>query len=137
MRSLFPSTLDVIQKNLDLRHDRHKILTSNVANAETPGYVAKDMYFEDALRQAAQPPQQGTMQRTHPHHFPAPGPSLTEVKGTVAASSSDDVGNDRNTVSLDQQMAKLTMNTFHYNASTEILSRMLGQIKRTISEGGR
>jgi flagellar basal-body rod protein FlgB len=137
MRSLFPTTLNVIEKNLDLRHDRHKILSSNVANAETPGYVAKDLYFEEVLRQAAQPPQQGTMQRTHPHHFPSPSPSVTEVKGSVAASPSDDVGNDLNTVSLDQQMAKLTMNTFHYNASTEILSRMLGQVKRTITDGGR
>jgi flagellar basal-body rod protein FlgB len=137
MRSLFPGTLEVLHKNLDLRQERHTVLTSNIANAETPGYIAKDVYFEDALREAAAPSARDALQRTHPRHLSAPVPTVQEVRGTLAASASDDVGNDLNTVSLEQEMAKLTMNTFHYTASIEILKRMFGQIKRAIGEGGR
>jgi flagellar basal-body rod protein FlgB len=137
MRTLFPSTLDVLEKNLELRQQRHRVLASNVANAETPGFIAKEVYFEDALRQAAKPSSQSALYKTHPDHLPGPVPSVHQVKGVIGIPPSDDVGNDLNTVSIDQQMAKLTMNTFQFNASTEILSRMLAQIKRVITDGGR
>jgi flagellar basal-body rod protein FlgB len=137
MRSLFPNTLEVLQKTLDLRQERHNVLTSNIANAETPGYIAKNVYFEDALREAAKPNAQNPMWRTHARHLPGPTPTIHEVQGTLAASPSDDVGNDLNTVSLDQEMSRLTINTFYYNASTEIMRRMFSQLRRTISEGGQ
>jgi flagellar basal-body rod protein FlgB len=134
---MFPSTVDVLQKNLDLRQGRHEILTSNIANAETPGYIAKELHFEKALHEATKPTEHGTLQRTHPLHLHGPASSIQDVQGDVVTSPSDDVGNDLNSVSIDQEMAKLTMNTFHYNASTVILSRMFTQIRHTISEGGR
>lgn len=137
MRSMFPSTVDVLRKNLDLRQGRHEILTSNIANTETPGYIAKDLHFEEALREAARPTEQDTLQRTHPLHLPGPTSAIHDVQGVVVAPPSDDVGNDLNSVSIDQEMAKLTMNTFYYNASTAILSRMFAQIRHIISEGGR
>ena len=52
----------------------------------------------------------------------------------MVATPSDDVGHDLNTVSIDQEMAKLATNTLHYNASAEILSRAFDQLKRTVSE---
>jgi flagellar basal-body rod protein FlgB len=133
---MFPRTVNVVQKNLDLRQGRHEILTSNIANAETPGYIAKDLHFEQALHEATKPTEQGPLRRTHPLHLPSPT-AIQDVQGAVVVSPSDDVGNDLNSVSIDQEMAKLTMNTFHYNASTAILSRMFAQIKHTISEGAR
>ena len=57
IRDFFSSTLDVLHKTLDLRQQRHTVLTSNIANAETPGFIAKDVRFEEALRAAATPPQ--------------------------------------------------------------------------------
>ena len=136
VQRLFPDTLDVLQKNLDLRLARHQVQMSNIANAETPGYLAKDIRFEDALRQAASPPAQDTLRCTHPRHLPHTQ-EVREVQGTLVVSPSDDVGRDRNSVSLDREMAALTTNTLHYNASAEMLSRILDQLRRTISEGGR
>lgn len=135
MRALFPSTMDVLEKNLQLRQDRHQVLSSNIANAETPGYIAKDVQFEQALRAAARPSQQTPLSRTHPHHIPRSMPNVHDVRGTVIITPSDDVGNDLNTVSVDQEMARLTINVFQYNASTEILSRMLTSLRHTVSEG--
>ncbi len=137
MRTLFPHTLGVIQKNLELRQARHSLLSSNLANAETPGYVARDVVFEDTLREAAWPDRPEVLHRTHPRHFPPPAPSLPQVQGRLVPTPSDDVGNDLNSVSVDQEMAKLTLNTLHVNASTEFLSRFFDQLRRTISESGR
>jgi flagellar basal-body rod protein FlgB len=135
IRDFFSSTLDVLHKTLDLRQQRHTVLTSNIANAETPGFIAKDVRFEEALRAAATPPQPLPLRRTHPEHLPLVHPtSIRNVQGTLVATPSDDVGHDLNTVSIDREMAKLTTNSFHYNASTEMLSRAFEQLKRTVSE---
>ena|SRR5215475_3758262 len=135
IRDLFSSTFDVLHKTLDLRQQRHTVLASNIANAETPGFIAKDMRFEEALRAAATPPPPSPLMRTHPEHLPLLQPtSIRNVQGTLVVTPSDDVGHDLNTVSIDQEMAKLTTNTLHYNASAEILSRAFDQLKRTVSE---
>jgi flagellar basal-body rod protein FlgB len=132
---LFSSTLDVLHKTLDLRQQRHTVLASNIANAETPGFIAKDVRFEEALRAAATPPQPAPLRQTHPEHLPLLHPtSIRDVQGTLIATPSDDIGHDLNTVSIDHEMARLMANTSHYNASTEILSRAFDQLKRTVSE---
>lgn len=137
IRTLFTNAMTFLEKNLDLRLTRHQVLTSNIANAETPGYIAKDVRFEDALQEAASVSPANPLARTHPRHLPHPPQAVSDVQGTLVASPSADVGRDLNTVSVDQEMAKFTTNMFHYNASIEILSRLLDQTKRTISEGGR
>ena len=135
IRDVFSSTLDVLHKTLDLRQQRHTVLASNIANAETPGFIAKDVRFEEALRAAATPAQPPPLRQTHPAHWPHVQPtSIRDVQGTLMATPSDDVGHDLNTVSIDQEMAKLATNTLHYNASAEILSRTFDQLKRTVSE---
>jgi flagellar basal-body rod protein FlgB len=136
VQRLFSGPLDMLQKNLDLRLIRHQVLTSNLANAETPGYVARDIRFEEALQQAVRFTAQDTLRRTNPRHLPQPQ-ELREVQGTLVVSPSDDVGRDRNSVSVDREMAELSTNTLQYNATAEILSRVFDQLKRTISDGGR
>ncbi len=42
--------LDFHGNALILRGERQRILASNIANADTPGYVGRDMHFTDALR---------------------------------------------------------------------------------------
>jgi flagellar basal-body rod protein FlgB len=139
IHDLFSSTLDMLHKTLELRQQRHTVLASNIANAETPGFIAKDVRFEEALRAAATPPppQLPPLWWTHPEHLPLvqPQPPMRDVQSTLVVSPSNDVGRDLNTVSIDQEMAKLATNTFHYNASAEILSRAFDQLKRTVTEG--
>ncbi len=135
IQRLFPFAVDVLRKNLDLRHDRQRVLQSNIANAETPGYVAKDVHFEDVLRTAAHPTEEGPLRLTHPRHLPQTTPSVQEVQGRLVARPSGDVGRDLNTVSVDREMAHVTTNAMHYNASVDMLGRLLASIRRTIQEG--
>jgi flagellar basal-body rod protein FlgB len=136
IRDIFSSTLDVLHKTLDLRQQRHTVLASNIANAETPGFIAKDVRFDEALRAAVTPPPPSPLWRTHAEHLPiVQQTGIRDVQGTLVATPSDDVGRDLNTVSIDREMAKLATNTFHYNASAEILSRAFDQLKRTVTEG--
>ncbi|RMF89195.1 MAG: flagellar basal body rod protein FlgB [Nitrospinota bacterium] len=135
--ALFSRNIALLAKNLDLRLRRHHVLTSNIANAETPGYIAKDLRFEEVLQKVAGATPPDPLHRTHPRHLPSPAEGTRDGEGKLVASPSDDVGRDLNTVSLDQEMARLTTNMLNYNVSTEILTRLFDQLKRTITEGGR
>ncbi len=75
---------------LVLRGERQRAIASNIANADTPGYVARDFKFGDALREAtgvtssatgtpgaavtrlATSGSYGTAGTTDPHHIPLP-----------------------------------------------------------------
>ena len=46
-------TLDFQTDALVLRAERQRLIASNIANADTPGYVSRDFDFAQALRQAA------------------------------------------------------------------------------------
>ena len=47
------SSMDFHAKALVLRSERQRVIASNIANADTPGYAARDMSFADAMRDAA------------------------------------------------------------------------------------
>ncbi|HEY9026277.1 MAG TPA: flagellar basal body rod protein FlgB, partial [Burkholderiaceae bacterium] len=46
------NSLDFQAQALTLRAERQRLIASNIANADTPGYVARDMDFASALREA-------------------------------------------------------------------------------------
>lgn len=133
--SFLPTSVEVMKKNLDFRHQRQGILSSNIANAETPGYIAKDLLFDDALKHAAKLEIPSPLSRTHEQHIRHPGQSGDHLKARLVATPSNDVGRDLNTVSVEQEMASMAVNTLHFNASTEILSRLFAGIRRAITEG--
>ena len=56
------------QHALLVRSERAEVLASNIANADTPGYKAKDLDFADALANAKKS-QNYSMSKTHEKHF--------------------------------------------------------------------
>src|SRR4030095_4783322 len=53
MLNRLTNTLDFQAQALTLRSERQRLIASNIANADTPGYVARDMDFAQALKEAA------------------------------------------------------------------------------------
>ncbi len=47
------AALDFQTQALTLRAERQRLIASNIANADTPGYVARDFNFAQALQQAS------------------------------------------------------------------------------------
>ena len=119
------STL-ILQKMLDVSAFRQKLLSSNIANADTPGYKARDISFQNELDKAIEGATgngQGAA-RT--------GGSGYEVYEPVTTMSN----RDGNTVNLDIEMAKVAENTLIYNAATQMLTMKTRMIKDII-KGGR
>ena len=76
------ATLDFQATALSLQAQRAKVLASNIANADTPNYQAKDFDFSQALSQATQAASQNPREpaRTHPAHLSAAGDCSTDSR---------------------------------------------------------
>jgi flagellar basal-body rod protein FlgB len=110
------NTIKVLEKMLDVAAFRQKVLASNIANADTPGYKAKDISFQKELDKAIE----GSKGQDH---------EVYEIVTTMP-------NRDGNTVNLDIEMAKVAENTLIYNAATQLMAMKMRMIKDVI-KGGR
>ena len=134
--------LDFHSKALVVRADRQRVIASNIANADTPGYVARDLDFRDAMAaasgssaQLAGPRIQATA--AQPGHIPLAGSTIGSLGGTegLAYTVQTQPSMDGNSVDLDRERANFADNTVRYEAtlrfingySKTILSAIQGQ----------
>ena len=129
---LFDRTIDFLGQSLNIRGARQSLLTSNIANAETPDYSAKDIPFQKILRQKLGEDSGVRMEKTHTRHFPEPGLTPGKESGLPWEVQGDDRG-----VNLDREMTKLAENNLMYQSTVTALAKKLETIKYIISEGGK
>ena len=115
---------------LQLRAERQRLIASNIANADTPGYQARDFDFAQALRDATRhlrgPAQPGADALGSPIARDGVAPRLNYA---LAAQPSL----DRNTVDMDRERASFADNALRYEASLRFLNGSL----RTLTEAMR
>ena len=111
---------------LQLRSQRNEVLAANIANADTPGYKARDLDFNAVLRQASG--SGDTLRVTHARHMHANGaaPGQAPVLYRVPTQPAQ----DGNTVDVQQEQAAFAENAVRYQASLEFLS---GRVRGLIS----
>jgi flagellar basal-body rod protein FlgB len=134
MKGLFDQTISALNQNLNLRLENQNVISSNIANADTPGYKAKAVNFEHAMREAMNTQDGVKLEVSDGDHFGSHGP-----EGVVADVYDDPNGVeslDGNTVDRASEMAKMKENEILYNASIEALRKKLGMLEYGISEGG-
>ena len=131
---VFDHTLDALSKSLDLRSQKQTIISSNIANAETPGYQAKTMDFEGELANALELGDT-VLERTNEQHMNAGG-KIDEVKGEIYNQINNVVREDGNTVDRDAEMVSLAENQIMYSAAADLLKKKLALLKYAISDGG-
>lgn len=117
------------EKALVLRAQRNEVLSSNIANADTPNYKARDIDFRDALQSA----QQGTsvsLKRTSDLHMNSSRSSElgANVKYRVPVQSTL----DGNTVETDVEQAAFAENAVQYRASLAFLNGTIRTLKFAI-----
>ncbi len=127
--------LELLEKVLDLCYLRHEIISSNISNAETPGYVPKDIDFETALKNATSPVEAVTLKVTDPRHI-SPG-SEAVIRPAVVSVYSPYPSLDGNRISIEEEMARLSKNTLEYQALIKIVSKKFSELRFVINEGRR
>ena len=135
---IFTTTIELLGKSIDLRAKNQNLISSNIANAETPNYVPKSLVFENELQGALKGGHKGTPAVTNPRHIPLKGTNdrLESVAGQVVETPSKSPGKDGNAVELENEMTKLSENQIMYNASVQILSKKFAGIRAAISGSG-
>lgn len=143
MKQIFDRTTNGLAASLKLRSLRHNITSSNIANAETPGYHAKKVDFEDALQRAldidaaGSNPLAPSEMATSPDHMAIDTNAISRAKADVYDNPEGNVTNDQNNVDLEREMATLNENSILYKAALELINKKLGAIKYAATEGGR
>ena len=127
MEVLFGKTINMLSAMLDFRSNRHKLIASNVANLDTPGYRPKDINFKKELGLALGSGSKLTVRKTDTRHL-----SLNSMNSNGIDSGVVSCGEK---VNIDKEMAKLAENHLMYNLTVELLARKFRGIKNTLREG--
>jgi flagellar basal-body rod protein FlgB len=105
------STSSALEKYMDLLSVRQKLIASNIANVDTPGYKTQDIDFQSEFQSAMNS-----------------GANAIEVPGLKG-------NNDGNNVSLDREARLLSENALRFNIASQLMKGQLSQLKNAIDEG--
>lgn len=118
------------QRALDYHSERHNVLASNIANANTPGFRPAELLrveetdFHSTLN----------LVRTEGEHFNAEG--LVDTHGVKVVPDESHIGGlDGNNVSLEREMSKLEANDLRYQGAAKLVTRNLAMLRYASNDG--
>lgn len=114
-------SISVFSQAMNLRAQKHQVLASNIANADTPNYKARDFSFDKAMQNAMAGRGEGglALATTASNHLPGSGGNSgaalqfrTETQSAV----------DGNTVDMDVERAQIAENALQYQIVSQLIS---------------
>jgi flagellar basal-body rod protein FlgB len=118
---LFDGMYDGLEKVLDLRSRQHALTATNLANANTPGFKARELDFDSMLNDM--------MERS------VNGEKVDESEVQVTEKAVPPWVRDGNSVDAEHEAAKLSENSLLYNAVATGTSRRLELLQFAASDG--
>ena len=133
--TLFDQTMATLERSLNLRAHNQKLITSNIANMDTPNFKAFKMMVDEEMQNADGNQPRLNMTRTRAGHLSTTTDALD--LGRIERVEEDPLSlrGDGNTVELDHEMANLAENTLLYNTATRIISSKFKMLKDAIKGG--
>jgi len=128
--------LSLLRERMTWLHQRQDVLSQNVANADTPRYVARDLKpqdFADALKNATSTG--SSMMTTNVRHI---GLSKSTGGGKFEDHETPDVESspNGNAVSLETQMIKVSDTQAQFAAAANLYAKAMSMMKTAIGRGG-
>lgn len=126
-------SVSVYSQALNLRTQRHQVLASNIANADTPHYKARDFSFEAAMQNALGGSMQAggvALARTAAGHIPggsASGPAMLQYRKETQSAV------DGNTVDMDVERTQIAENAMQYQILTQLISDKFKGIRSALA----
>ncbi len=128
-------SIDIYKKVLDFRSERHNLISSNIANINTPNYKSSDISFEEQLRAVVDSESGKGLMKTHERHLPAGLREIERVSPEVIIDNAPP-GIDGNNVNIDKEVTKMAENTIMYNAVAQLVLKKFEGLKYAIDQGG-
>jgi flagellar basal-body rod protein FlgB len=131
----FDKALGVHPHAMLIRSQRAELLASNIANADTPGYKAKDVDFAAAMKQAQSAQQGGNhLQRTDSKHLYGKSQLVGNTE-LYRSPNQADTG-DGNSVDIQVERNLYMQNALEYQASLQFLSSKFSGLKKALGGQG-
>ena len=128
MDNLFTG-LDSISRGLDASWTKNEIISSNIANIDTPGYKRKTMDFSNLLEREVK--SQLGLKNTHEKHFKEePSGDYLGLIGVDKSTTS--LRTDENNVNIDTEMAEMSKNIIYYNVLSQRASNEISKLESAI-----
>lgn len=126
-------TMKALAASLNFRQMRQELISSNVANADTPGYKAKRLDFEAALARAIDVDGELGMKNNDPKHYDVGNGGFSNLEPEVYEDPNGVVSEDGNTVDREQELARMAENKIMYDAAVQLLNKKLGLLKYAVA----
>ena len=126
-------TMQALAAGLKFREMRQELISSNIANAETPGYKAKRLGFEKALARALDVDGQQGMNIGDDRHFNVGGGGFENLEPEVFNDPNGVVNESGNTVNREDEMARMAENKIMYDTLVQLMNKKIGLKKYVLS----
>ena len=127
VNKLFDQSIGALSKAMDLYWFRSQAITSNISNAETPGYKYMDINFANELEKAFAK-DKTNVSKTKEGHL-----DITDnTSAYIIPDYSGATKGDGNNVDIDIQMGKLANNASDYNLSASLVRKKLQILRNAI-----
>lgn len=120
------------EKSLRLAEYRAQVLATNLANADTPRYKARDIDFKSVLADATFPVAGSALSRTHTRHIGQA--SHAPFGAELMYRYPHQPAVDGNTVSTEEEQAAFLANAVRYQASLTFINRRISGLLRAIRD---
>ena len=133
MADTFDPTFSQLQRILDLRVQQHGLISSNLANANTPNYKAREIDFSSSLMEIMERPDAPmAMSRTDGEHLG--GRRGVETPIDILEQEPPAWSADGNSVNPEEQSGKLMENTLMYKTLARMLRRKFDEIRAVVGD---
>ena len=119
------------QRALDYQLERHNVISSNIANVDTPGFRPLDIMRTD-VTESGDEVTTGKAAATTSHQFGSKFADMVDANKSellVREDRSVNPGADGNAVSLEREMAKMSANDLRYEGAAKIVASQLAGLK--------
>lgn len=130
--------LNVLRERMSWLNARQSVLSQNVANADTPGYIARDLKpldFQDTLRHSTSSAVSGgQLAVTNSRHI-----AISTANGAAFENTRADDAEGTptgNTVSVEEEMMKVADTQAQYQAATDLYAKAVSMMRTAIDKSG-
>ncbi len=130
--------LSQIKGRLSWLDERQRVVSQNVANSDTPGYVARDLKAPSDFAAAMRDGGGLRMARTSAAHMPVGGPNGAPVARFTSQNTPDsETTLDGNSVVVEEQMLKMAESRMAYDAAIGLYQKSMSMLRLAAKPPGR
>lgn len=125
--------LPTFKSSMDAFALRQRAIANNIANAQTPGYIRREVSFEKEFRDALES-SKAALTKTDPRHIPSNVEPLI-VKASIHLDKTP-FDNGINNVDMEKEMTDLAKTQIDFDAMTKLIKKHLTLLRGAIRGSG-